>query len=184
MEKQNYFLLPVIKNFQYIKGEELWNNIFSTPVPFNYRKPSKGSIKLSNYFDLYPGPCMNGSETVFIKENKRLINSGRAVTNSVLTALCDFICRYNRPFWECHVYVPPHPDVVPDDVFWPMELFYHNNPSFPSLDKKNNLLTLLVDEEVYRYVFAYTTGETPGRLPEETKILVDLNDVSGFLVSF
>ncbi len=136
-------------NFKYLSDFILWDQIFKKPFPVDLKNLSKGSVTLSNYFEV---------ETFFIKlpnekyerptsqilpkeEFHQVEDKKRDVA---FLTLCEFLVRFGRPYIACYINMPRNENVEINQEYHPASIF-HQTPRYPII--KNGMLCIRFLEE-------------------------------------
>lgn len=136
----------------YVHDKILWDRLFTNPFPKDIKNINKGSVTLSNYFEVQLTFIDTGRG--YKKERKHLypksifFNTDEYQRNTVFTVLCNFLTRYKRPYRDFHLMLPLKPDIAGDDSYMPMPI-YSETPMYPEINEENNLLILHVTSESY-----------------------------------
>lgn len=152
--------------FGYINDDTLWEKLFHNPFPKDIQNVRKGSVILSNYFDVQLK--FIDTERGYKKERKFLspkeifFDIDQYKRNTVFTALCDFLIRFKRPYRDCYLMLPYHPESRYEPMGYPSSLYYRT-PQYPDIDKEKNIINFTVNLDVFNALCLYSFNQEMGK---------------------
>ena len=147
-----YFTNPE-NTFSYVKDSILWNEIFKQP--FFTENGRQEEIMLSHYFEVEKYSHGELGFRNLISVTKKYCRTDVKTADIALSALSEFLIRYNRPFTECYIAVPNHETIEERKEFRPADICY-SVPQYPCLER--NKLRFTFDKDLYKELYLYIFG--------------------------
>ncbi len=156
---KNIFLNPEF-DFEFVSDSILWDKIFCSPVPVEFNKAKSPSINLSKFFEV--NEAFIDSNKGYLVKRKLLIAKECFYNKDperdlAFQGLCNFLIRYNRPFRDCYISVPNHPEVEKREEYLPADIYY-KKPQFPLLNEKKDRLRLDLYPSFFKELYKYCFG--------------------------
>lgn len=161
MTNKNIVFNPFL-DFDYVSDSILWDDIFQKPFPVDLRNLKEGYVELTEYFEVencfidsgrgykIPRKALNPTNNFFDTSRDKRIRAFRCMSN--------FLNRFNRPFRDCVLYVPNHPDIKPDKKFTPIN-FYSKTPMLPMLNDQGDMLRVVLLPQIFNEISWYCFKE-------------------------
>lgn len=163
MHTKSYLFDPTV-SFDYVSDHLLWDAVFQSPIPKDIENPNNGKVNLSKYFNVeeyfLEEDCLNGYYKL-ISAKRIFFTVSEKERITAFVALCGFLERFRKPFIECYISIPKHPDVEYNEKFNPV-LIKFSEPMYFSLNGGNRIVMNLNEEtfdKFHKYSFGFDVSE-------------------------
>lgn len=174
--------------FEYVNDRILWDKIFTNPIPKDFTNPGLGEINLSHYFNveefiINTSKGKKPRKLLSTEEKFYLVNEDESI--EAFLALRNLLIKFKRPYRDCYVRVPNHPDIEPEEEFLPADIYY-SVPQYPLVNETKTMMKFALDEDTFDYMHAYCFGFkfTDKHLLESFELDFSVKCFCGFLLHY